>query len=68
MEDVLGSVRQMKSLEDGFGVDKTKGHSALFGRLKPGAHIVHFLRLTHSEGHLGEEPLALLNNDGRTPP
>ena len=68
MEDVFGCVWKLKSLEDGFGMNKTKGHSALFGRFKPGSHIVHFPRLSPSEGHLGEEPLALPENDGRTPP
>ena len=68
MEDVFGCVWKMKSLEHRLGVDKTKSHSALFGRLKPGSHIVHFPRLNPSEDHLDEEPLALLENDGRTPP
>ena len=68
MEYVFRCVWKMKSLEDGFGVNKTKGHSALFGRLKPSSHIVHFPRLSLSESHLGEEPLALPESDGRTPP
>jgi hypothetical protein len=58
----------MKSLEDGFSVDETKGHSALFRHLKPGSHITQFTPLIPSEGHLDEEPLALRANDGRTPP
>jgi hypothetical protein len=68
MENVFRRVWKMKSLKDGFSVDETKGHSALFRRLKPGSHIAQFTPLIHSECHLDEEPLALMENNGRTPP